>query len=506
MKKMRILVPLLILMMIMAGNGLAQNSSRTPITVDNAANLQLSMRLGRGSADSVAWSPDGAYILVGGSIGIWKYQAGALDTQLEPELIDVGGEVTHFAVSPTGTLAVSHSGSRELQFWDLASANLVESVQVDGSKYRLAYSADGKYISLNNGSSGMAIYDVNAKAIHTQAQASLGTNVALVFSPDAAKVVGVNSSYRLLVWDVATGGDPMQLEGHSASVDDIAISPDGSLIASASTDDSVRIWNLSDGSSVNIIQQAADNDPLRDVYSVAFSPNGATLVSGHSGKVRIWDAASGTQRTAVDVKGNVRSIKFSPDGSQFVIVTSDAATGVQLYNADGTLVATSFYHNASIYAVTFSPDSAVLAFSDSDRYLYLWDTVTAQEITTSAKVEDGATTGIENHSNITYSSDGRYLATLQSFSAMLRDPITGAVIREFSDLNGIAEDIEFSPDNTMLAVATSRGVYVFNVETGVRLFVSEAANDWLNDVTWSPDQTMLATASSDNAVRVYTIQ
>src|SRR5690606_3394730 len=109
------------------------------------------------------------------------------------------------------------------------------------------------------------------------------------------------------------------------------------------------------------------------------------------------------------------------------------ANAVQLYNAEGTAVATSNFHNSSIDAVTFSPDNAVLAFNDSDKNLYLWDTLTTQEITFATKVAEGTSFSLDNKSNLTYSSDGRYLATLQSFGAELRDPVSGTLIRAFED-------------------------------------------------------------------------
>src|SRR5438270_7934063 len=63
------------------------------------------------------------------------------------------------------------------------------------------------------------------------------------------------------------------------------------------------------------------SDPahVRDVWSVAFSPNGKTLASGSSDRtIRIWDVASRKQ-LGQPLRGHtdrVGSVAFSPDGKR----------------------------------------------------------------------------------------------------------------------------------------------------------------------------------------------
>lgn len=511
--KRKFVILLMILSLVgVVGVTLAQDTEREVITTDNAANLSELIRLGRGTADYIAWSPDGANLLVGGTLGVWLYDSTALDTMNEPPLANPGGEVTHFDISPDGaTLAISHSDESFVQFHDAATGELVTTYEGEVSAGQLAYSSDGAFLSINGSSNGIEIYDVANSTLYTTVEASLDSSVSVLFSPDVTQIVAATRSNTLAAWDFINGGDPMEFAGHTSTINDMTYSPDGTLIASASSDDSVRIWNAADATEIAVITQATADDTISDAYAVAFSPDGSQLLTGHSGSLRFWDVAAGadaegtgTQTSMIDVVGTVEDIIFSPDGSQFAIVTSNDPTAVQLYNADGTLVATSVGHNAYVNAITFSPSSDTLTFGDQDSFLYLWDTATVEEITFNTKVEDGVTSGVDNKSNITYTSDGQYMATLQSFSVTLRDVETGEMIREY-DAEGISEDIEFSPDNTMLAVVTSQGFYVFNVESGALLYSNEDANDWMEDVTWSADQTMISTVSGDHGVRVYTV-
>src|SRR5262245_39917205 len=78
---------------------------REPITPDNAERVQQLAVLGRGTVQQLAWSPDGKALAVAGSLGVWLYDAAALD--MSPRLLaDQAGSMTSVAFSPDGkTLA-----------------------------------------------------------------------------------------------------------------------------------------------------------------------------------------------------------------------------------------------------------------------------------------------------------------------------------------------------------------------------------------------------------------
>src|SRR5579859_7198087 len=57
-----------------------------PITPKNASQVKQIARLGHGFISSLAWSPDGQTIALGGSLGVWLYRAGNFDTA--PRLLE----------------------------------------------------------------------------------------------------------------------------------------------------------------------------------------------------------------------------------------------------------------------------------------------------------------------------------------------------------------------------------------------------------------------------------
>ena len=480
----------------------------TVITTDNATELALQNRVMRGSADVMTWSPDGAHILVGGTLGVWRYDADALDTVTEPLLMPTSGEVAGVAAyeaDGTALVAAVHDEVEGAQVFDLETGEAVTDTTLE-----LGDADDvtegGQYVTFNQGFGGVSVLDTATGTVYTNEEVDLSGEAPVVVIPETTQVAWASSSgNNVIIWDFVAGGDLVELAGHSGGITDITVSPDGALLVSASSDDSFIVWNVATGELLQTFDQPDDPSIARDVYAVAFSPDGSTLLSGHNGLIRIWDVASREQTGEFVSSGRTSGIEFSPDGSQVAVIVSDNyREAVQLFSAEGTLQATTTFHNHIVSGLAFNADDTTLAFSDNQTVLFMWDTVSQPEITEAISITERASSNQENINAIAFSADGEHFAVEQSFAVLLLETETGNIIHEIR-VAGSVIDIAFSPDDTLLAVATSGGLDIIDPAAGQIITSIDDANDWLSDVAWSRDQTMIATGSSDHAVRLYTV-
>ena len=169
------------------------------------------------------------------------------------------------------------------------------------------------------------------------------------------------------------------LQGHSASVTSVAFSPDGARVVSGSGDNSLRLWDAAIGQPIGEPWQGHG----ASVYSVAFSPDGARVVSGSGDNtLRLWDAATG-QPIGEPWQGHsawVTSVAFSPDGAR--VASGSGDNSLRLWDAaTGQPIGEPWQgHSAWVTSVAFSPDGARVASGSGDNTLRLWDAATGQPI------------------------------------------------------------------------------------------------------------------------------
>jgi hypothetical protein len=118
------------------------------------------------------------------------------------------------------------------------------------------------------------------------------------FTPDGRILASAGESGDLRLWDLATGREVSNLRGHQSAMASVAFTPDGRQLASGSWDGTVRLWDLASGREAAALRGHGDDTVC--VWSIVFSPDGHTLVSGAGGLIRTWDAAPLTLELAAN--------------------------------------------------------------------------------------------------------------------------------------------------------------------------------------------------------------
>ncbi|MGI2906171.1 trypsin-like peptidase domain-containing protein [Tolypothrix sp. VBCCA 56010] len=275
----------------------------------------------------------------------------------------------------------------------------------EGAVYSVAFSPDGKTLASGSRDETIKIWNLaTGQVIRTLNRHSPAYSVA--FSPDGRTLASSGYDTTIKIWNLATGQVIRTLNGHSAAVGSVAISPDGRTLASGSVaggsdDKTIKIWNLATWQVIHTLNGHSNSS----VFSVAFSPDGRTLASGgNDATIEIWNLATGQViRTLNGHSDSVNSVAISPDGRTLASGSYDKT--IKIWNlVTGQVIRTLNGHSDSVKLVAFSPDGRTLASGSQDKTIKIWNLATGQVIRT-----------LNGHSNlvnsVAFSPDGKTLAS-----------------------------------------------------------------------------------------------
>lgn len=461
---------------------------------------------------AVAWSPDQKDVLTASddrTVGIWDSETGRPIERLHHE-------------SPVFALAVSHDGRRlataetdgELHVWDTSTwhslinvsggAPVVEQYSPDGGNefaeslaQSIAFSPDGRYLVAGRFADGAArIWDA-ATGERTAELWHDGIVLGATFSPDGQYLATNSADGSVRIWDPKAGQELGRYTIKRGSAAFTAVfSPDGRHLATGGFGDAAQVLAVPDANEV--VQLPTDDS----IQSLAWSPDGTSVAAAsNDGTARIWDATSGQEiaRAAIGtgLAGDVvYSVAFSPDGTQIVTASSDQT--VRTWEATKPWQTRGLDHGAEVVAVTYSGDGKYIA-STAENIAYVWDATTGRQVQQLVHPERAWA--------VSFGPDSRYLAT-SSFdgNARIWDVATGQVVAQFHHGdNERVYGVDLSPDGRYLATAgVLGGVRLWDVASG-RLIMTGTHDGAAGYLGFTPDKRYLISGSVDHTARVWDI-
>ena len=484
-----------------AGNAFAQESPQWHLPEG------ATVRIGKGSINEIAYSPDSMRLAAASSIGIWMY-----DTQTGEALALLAPNtgVNSMSFSPDGQILATVNGGFRVHLRHATTGERLQTIHgVGRSNYlfmpdNVVFSPDGKILAVGSRSNALFLSDVNTgKQLHTLIESgySNGTKPPISFSPDGKilashiwEYVDGEAKRYLFLWDVNTGETLLQKlteDKLSFTVSSISFSPDGSMLAIGSGNE-IRFWDVNTGETLQTLTGHTS------VKSISFSPDGATLATGSSdGTVQLWDVNTGeTLQTLIGHASSVKSISFSPDGATLATGSGneirfwDVNTGETLQILTG--------HTSSVKSISFSPDGSTLA-TGSGNEIRFWDVNTGETLQT--------LTGHTEVKSISFSPDGSTLAAVPEVfwdsTVQLWDVNTGE-LRTFT--TRFPNSVAFSPDGNTLAIGGNWRTDILNANTGEPIHTFSKIACRVESVAFSPDGNTLAGGGSDGIVRLWDIK
>jgi WD40 repeat protein len=370
---------------------------------------------------------------------------------------------------------------------------------------------------------------------------SKGSVYTVAYSPDGhTMAAGYVNQNIVQLWDVSDPSHPVKLgqplpeDSSVDSVQSLAFSPDGRTLAvgghSSSIGDNgsggfVDLWDLTSPSHPVLLERAPTPaahafDFFSTVESVAFSPDGRTLVAGRSADdVNVWNVSQSGDLTlqgktlflcTSSSNPYLSYLSFSPDGRTLsTTCDSDSARGaaaVDLWNMTDpthpTLRGQPLSVDSTVNSVAFSPDGHTLAAGAVDNDVHLWNVTDPDHPATLGKALTGPANSV---ASVAFSPDGHTLAAGSVDGAVYLWNVTN--LKTITQLGrsltspGLAVmAVAFSPDSRTLVAGDDDGAVNLWELPSTQL---AGAGGNVASVAFSPKGSILAAGNQSDTVSLW---
>lgn len=262
------------------------------------------------------------------------------------------GDVLGLAMDPDQKWVAAGGEDREVHLWDLATARTRFDAKAPGVVRCLAASRDGRYVAAACGSRNPYAGENSAspapvapgqplpapapapvpaapmpappvpKSASRDETIHAATHFVHLLDDAPAEARSAMDDGMIVIWRTDTGERTALWKAHDGDVLSVAFSPDGKSVVSAGADRLVKLWTLGETNRPRTLQ-AFDGE----IFDLAFRPNGEEIAGAgfdpcrpdKPGEAIVWSATDGTQRLRVaNISGVMHAVTWSPDGRRLV--------------------------------------------------------------------------------------------------------------------------------------------------------------------------------------------
>ncbi|MDO8704531.1 MAG: serine/threonine-protein kinase, partial [Sulfuricaulis sp.] len=259
---------------------------------------------------SVVFSPDGKWFATASldkTIKLWVTATGSLLGTLRQSYA-----VNAVAISSNGMWLASAGDDGTVRLWEAKTGKLHSALSGPSyAVYTVAFSPEGNLVAAAGKDRTVYVWEVNGGKRVYSLEGHTSDIYAIAFAPDGKYIVSGGADKTLLTWTVANGQEAIRMAGHKDKVLSLAYSPDGKWLASGDAGESIRLWDAATGTFVRMLS----NHP--SVLSLDFSPDSRWIAASLADNtIAVFEVDGGV--VVQVLRGHtdyVQSVAFSPDGA-----------------------------------------------------------------------------------------------------------------------------------------------------------------------------------------------
>jgi WD40 repeat protein len=171
---------------------------------------------------------------------------------------------------------------------------------------------------------------------------------------------------QLVLWDASTGKQQWSVMTELHELRSIAFSPDGRFLASGHEFHGLALWDARSGTLLRTL-----DGHISTIGAVAFGHGGLLASAGQDGSIRLWDTTAGREIGRLpECQGGICSIAFEPDQRHLVSGGDDRL--VRRWDTQsGGEPETIGKHAESVQSVAVSP-TGLIASASLSRSIKIW--------------------------------------------------------------------------------------------------------------------------------------